>query len=291
MAVYFIWGFSFLLSAIAQRVTTPFVLMAYRFDFAALLMTALYFLRRKKPTIHPKKIKKLLLLGFFEPCLYFIGEQYGIRYTNSAFSGIMIAVVPIVTLLFSSLILKKRASGIQWCYSFLSIAGIIVIVLTENSGGEVHGCGILFLAGAVITGSLFIVLSNLLSAEFSAWERSMAMQIMGAVFFSVLSLIENRDCPAMLLEPLMHPDSLGAILFLSIFSSALGYLLYNYAIANAPVATIAVMANLTTVISVLAGIFFLGDRFSPISGAAMIFVLAGIRGVQKNEPNPGQELQ
>lgn len=281
VAVYTIWGFSFLASAVAQKVTTPFVLLAYRFDIATLLLAVPLLLGKEKLSLSGKKAGMLLLLGLIEPCLYFIGEQYGVRYTNSAFSGILIAMIPIVTLLLSAVVLRERPSRAQWLFSLLSIAGIIVITLSEEKGGTVSLLGVICLVGAVITGSACTVLSRKISDVFSTYERSMVMQLMGAVFFTALAVLENRADPSALIEPLRHPDAVLAILYLAVFASVIGYTLFNFSVANAPIARVVVLVNLTTVISVIAGVVILGDSLTLVSAVAMAAVLIGIWGVQK----------
>lgn len=281
VTVYTVWGFSFLASAIAQEVTTPFVLLAYRFDIAAVLMVLPMLFGKKKLSLAGKNIKGLLLLGLMEPCLYFIGEQYGLRFTNSAFSGIIIAMIPIVTLLLSAVMLKERPTRAQWLFSLLSIAGILVITLAEEQGGEVRALGVICLVAAVFTGALCTVLSRKISDDFSTYERSVVMQLMGAVFFTILAVAENHADPAALIEPLRDPDAVLALLYLAVFSSVIGYTLFNFSVANAPLTRVAVLVNLTTVISVIAGVAILGDSLTVVSAVAMAAVLIGIWGVQK----------
>ena len=280
-AVYIFWGFTFLASAVAQGISTPFVLLAYRFDSAALLMAIPLLIGKQKISLRGKNIKALLMLGLMEPCLYFIGEQYGVRYTNSAFSGVIIAVIPIVTLMLSAIVLNDRPSPAQWLFSLLSIAGVVVITLSEGGEGAVRPLGVLCLIGAVLTGSACTVISRRTSDNFSVYERTLVMQLMGAVFFTALALMENAGNPSALIEPLAHKDFVLAVLYLSVFASVLGYTLFNYAIAYAPVARVVILVNLTTVISVIAGVIILGDHFSPVSAVAMLAVLVGIWGVQK----------
>ena len=102
------WGLSFLASSIGQESASPFVLMSYRFDIALLALTVPVLLGKQKLDLRGKSIKPLLLLGSMEPCIYFIGEQYGLKYSSSAFSGIMIAVIPIVTIIFGGV--SQRAA-------------------------------------------------------------------------------------------------------------------------------------------------------------------------------------
>ncbi|MDO4815572.1 MAG: DMT family transporter [Bacillota bacterium] len=285
IGVYTLWGFSFMASDVGQRSVTPFTLLAYRFDIAVLLLTIPILLGKKKIRLKGKNIKPMLLLGTMEPCLYFIGEQYGLRYTNSAFSGVMIAVIPIVTLIMAAIFLKDSPSKAQWLFSALSIGGIVVITLSENSGGGISFVGVLCLVLAVLTGSAYGVLSRSLRDEFDVYERTYIMQVMGAVFYTVLMLIEQKGQLGAVIEPLARPDFVLSILYLAVGASVIGYTLFNYAVSNAPMANTIIFCNLTTVLSVAAGIVILGDPFSVVSIIAMAVVLVGIWGVQKFTPN------
>lgn len=284
VGVYTLWGFSFLASKVGQEAATPFVLIAYRFDIAVLVLSIPIILGKVKIRLRGKNIKPLLLLGAMEPCIYFIGEQYGLRFTNSAFSGLMIAVIPIVTLIMAAAFLKDRPSRAQWLFSLLSIAGIALITVVENSGGQVQLIGVIFLIAAVISGSAYGVISRGISDEFSVYERTYFMQLMGGVFYTVLALIEQRGNLGALVAPFADGGFVISLLYLALGASVLGYSLFNYAVSNAPMANVVSLCNLTTVISVAAGIVLLGEPFSPVSLIAMLAVLVGIWGVQKFPP-------
>lgn len=284
IGVYTLWGFSFMASDVGQRSVTPFTLLAYRFDIAVLLLSIPVILGKKKIRLKGKNIKPMLLLGTMEPCLYFIGEQYGLRYTNSAFSGVMIAVIPIVTLIMAAVFLKDRPSKAQWLFSALSIAGIVVITLSENNGGGISFVGVACLVMAVLTGSAYGVLSRSLRDEFDVYERTYIMQVMGAVFYTVLMLIEQKGQLGAVVAPLADREFVLSVLYLAVGASVIGYTLFNYAVSNAPMANTIIFCNLTTVLSVAAGIVILGDPFSAVSVIAMAVVLVGIWGVQKFSP-------
>lgn len=284
VGVYTLWGFSFLASKVGQEAATPFVLIAYRFDIAVLVLSIPIILGKVKIRLRGKNIKPLLLLGAMEPCIYFIGEQYGLRFTNSAFSGLMIAVIPIVTLIMAAAFLKDRPSRAQWLFSLLSIAGIALITLVENSGGQVQLIGVIFLIAAVISGSAYGVISRGISDEFTVFERTYFMQLMGGVFYTVLALIEQRGYLGALTAPFSNGGFVISLLYLALGASVLGYSLFNYAVSNAPMANVVSLCNLTTVISVAAGVVLLDEPFSPVSAIAMLAVLVGIWGVQKFPP-------
>ena len=68
---YFIWGFTFLASRIAQDYGTPFVLLFWRFALAFLVLNLLRLTGRFPVRFRSRKLWPVLLAGLFEPVLYF----------------------------------------------------------------------------------------------------------------------------------------------------------------------------------------------------------------------------
>jgi len=286
LGVFTIWGFSFLASKVAQRAASPLVVLMYRFDIATLVMALPLMIKRPKIRRKGRSLKGLIALGICEPVVYFLGEQYGLKYSNSAFCGVMIAMIPVVTLMMTAAFLKERPTRPQWLFSLLSIAGVAAITVMAGGDGQVTPRGVALLAVAVLTGSAYSVISRGISGDFTAYERSLAMQLMGAVFFTALAVIEAGGDFAALAAPMENGSFLFAALYLSLGASVAGYLLFNYAVANAPMANVVSLSNLTTVLSVLAGVAA-GESFSWGSAVALVVILLGIWGVQRTGPVQG----
>jgi len=106
------------------------------------------------------------------------------------------------------------------------------------------------------------------------------MLVMGAVAFTVLAVLENLSCPRELIAPLGQLPFWAGVLYLALGASVAGYSLFNYAVSAAPMANVIAFCNLTTVLSVLAGIFLLKEPFRPGSIVALCIILLGIWGVQ-----------
>lgn len=284
--VYFIWGFTFLASAVAQRSASPMILLMYRFDIASILMLVPVLIGKKSISFKGKNVLPLILMGICEPVIYFIGEQYGIKNTNSSFAGICISVIPLVTMFMAAIFLKERPRPVQWFFSVVSICGVIAIsVFTSEAGGNITVKGILWLVLAIVTAAGYVTLNRVSSeGNFSVYERTVVVQLEGAVFYTLSSVIENFSNLSALITPASHSDFLMAVLFLALFASAIGYSLHNYALDNAPVANITTLNALVTIISVIAGVVILGEPFSFKAAVAMAVVLVGIWGVQKFTP-------
>lgn len=286
ITVYTIWGFTFLASSLAQRTASPMVLLMYRFDIASLLMLLPVIFGRKKLKLKGRKLRSPLLMGLCEPCVYFLGEQYGLKNTNSSISGIFISIIPLVSMALTAVVLGEKPGKKQWLFAAVSIMGIIAIsVFSSGAGGSITAKGVLWLLVAILTAGFYTLLNRISSREnFGVYERTILMQLEGAVFFTAGSVLTNAGHLSALLSPLSEPSFMLSIIYLSVFASVLGYLLHNYALDHAPVANVSTLCGLVTIISVLAGVVILDEPFSFRCAVAMVVVLIGIRGVQKYTP-------
>jgi len=284
-----IFGFSFVFSRLALNVASPFVMLMYRFGvaFGVLSLVALWaagsgrqdWLRFR---LHWRKIGPLVALGLVQPVLYFLCESYGISLTNATVSGVIIALVPIAALGAGALFLHEKPTLRQIAFSLLSIAGVVVMTLQQSAGGAVQPLGILLLIGAVLSGVGFNILSRGLSQRFSALERTYVMMGVGFVCFSGLALAETRFDLTLLAAPLQSHTFLASMIYLSLFSSILAFLGLNYASTVLPVSKTTAFCNLTTVLSVFAGVVSLGESFTVVSLAAAVVIILGVVGVQRS---------
>jgi len=283
-----IFGFSFMFSRMALSVAQPFVLLMYRFviAFGLIALIALWARRSGRQgwlrfRLSRDGIIRLLPLGLCQPVAYFLCESYGVSMTNATFSGVIIALIPIAVLIFGALFLREFPSARQVLFALVSIAGVAAMTFAQSAQGEVQPLGAVLLLGAVISAVIFNLMSRKTSADFSALERTFVMMMVGAVSFTLLAVLQNLQSPARLFAPLAEPVFLGALGYLSVLSSIVAFLMLNYANTELPVARVAVFANLTTVISLFAGVLFLGEPFGWLSLIASVVIIAGIWGVQK----------
>ena len=290
-----IFGFSFMFSRIALDIAQPFVMLMYRFigAFLALNLLALWSVHsgRGKNTdgkidsmrfsLRGKSIAPLLALGVVQPVIYFLCESYGISLTNSTFSGVIIALIPIVALGMGALLLGEIPRRAQVLYSLLSIMGVVLMTMMQSAEGEIRPLGVILLFGAVLSGVVFNIISRGISSRFSALERTYVMMLIAAGTFTLLAVISTGGDLQVLLAPVKNGRFLLAIGYLSLVSSVAAFLLLNYANNYLPVAKTTAFCNLTTVISLFAGVVFLGEPFGVVSLIASVMIVLGIWGVQK----------
>ena len=277
---HFFWGLSFLASRTGLNEAHVFTLLSHRFLLAFLLMHCfprqVAGIRRERQALLP-----LLALGLAQPVVYFLGEQYGILHSSTSFSGVMIAMIPVVSTLAAAPILKERPSWGQLFFSLLSVGGVIGVGLLNRGSGSLDWLGLVFLVIAVLAGSAYSLLSRGISHRASPFARTYAMTGMGALVFTVLALLRCRGSLEAYLRPFRALPYLLSVGFLSLFCSVLCFFLSNYAISRLPLARETVFANLTTAVSFFAGVLVLREPFSPLALVYILLILVGIYGVQR----------
>lgn len=95
-----IFGFSFMFSKVLLNAGISILcLLAVRFSIAFIGLSILAVFRIGKLGFKEQKKKNsimlLFALGFCQPVLYFVCENYGIALTNSVISGAFIAMIPV----------------------------------------------------------------------------------------------------------------------------------------------------------------------------------------------------
>ncbi len=265
LTVAVIFGFSFMFTKEALNVLAPFQLLGFRFASAVLLLTLLRIAGLIKVDYRGKKLGKLLLLTAFQPLFYFTCETIGVKLTSASEAGMMIAVIPILAAVLGAIFLKERPSMLQFSFIILSVVGVIFIIYmrgSTQSGSDFTG--VLILMGAVLAAAVFNILSRANSLKFTPVEITYLMMWVGAVAFNTIGLGRALLDGVPIVEyfhALTDPRAYFAVLYLAVLSSVLAFFLLNFSLSQIEAAQAAVFANLTTVISILAGVLILKEKF------------------------------
>jgi drug/metabolite transporter (DMT)-like permease len=274
----FLFGFSFLFTKTLTESVSPMTLLSWRFIIAFLVLNICVLTHIIKVDFKNKSISPLFWVAIFHPVLYFIGETLGIKLTTTSESGAIIACVPIVTVVLSALILKESTTKLQVFGISITAAGIIVIVLMKGLEASFNPIGYAMLLLAVVSYSLFAVFSQK-AVEFTSAEKTYAMITSGTIAFTSVALVENAKHGTLkefAMLPFTNVDFLISVLYLGIGCSVVAFLLYNTAIACIGTNRSASFVGICTIVTVVAGIVILKEKFSILQGIGTVLVLGGV---------------
>ena len=270
-----IWGFSYLFTRIALSVASPDALLIARFSTAFLVLNIMLLTGKYKLDLRGKSIKTLVAFSILEP-VYFYLESYSILYTNVTYSGVVLAIVPIVAMIFAAIFLKEYPTQKQFIFSTLPILGVIMITLSGSKLGIVSPFGILLLFLTLIASAIYRTLNRKLAEEYSSFERTYFMIGVSMIVFVTIGMIKEKGNINVFIEPLFNEKFIFSILILSVFCSVLCHNIVNYAAGKLSVMTLSIYGTLTTICSTFSGFIFLKEPLTPITFMGSILIIIGV---------------
>jgi len=275
------YGLSYGFTKAATLVASPFALLAWRFVVAVLFLGAGILLGIARVDFRGKSLRALLPVVALCPALYFIGETFGIKFSGASESGIFLAVIPVVAIIASTIMLRKRPSRQQVVGICITFAGVVTTTLAAGLRPSFSVPGYLFLLLAVLSYSLYMVYV-IRAHEFSGVELTFAMLVAGAVTYVLLACLEalidggGAGIVALLTLPTREHTVLWAALYQGIVCGAISFLLGNVAIQYLGVNRDASFVGISTFVSILAGVLLLGEPFSLLQGVGAAIIIAGV---------------
>ncbi len=284
VVVAVIFGFSFMFTKNALDFVTPNQLVAFRFLIAAILMTILWAVGAIKINLKGRPWGPIFALALVQPVLYFFCETKGVDLTTSSEAGLLIALIPVFVTVLGAVFLKELPTVPQVVFILLSVIGVAFIVAGGQkltASGQI--LGLVALLGAVLSAAAYNIFSRHLSQTFNPTEITFVMMWVGAIVFSGATVLESLKRGEMIdFGYLFKIKELWvAGLYLGIFSSVIAFFGMNYTLARIEASRNAVFSNLSTIVSVFAGVCFRGEPFFRGHLLGGTLILLGVWGVNR----------
>lgn len=276
-----ITGLSFLFTKIALGTTNPLDLLAHRFTASFLGIMIPVSLKWVKLDLNKERIKKVIPLAIFYPLMFFGFQAFGLQYASSSEAGILLAVIPVFTLILASYFLKEQTTLMQKLSIVLSVTGVIYITIKKGSTFEFNNIkGIILLLLSALSFAGYSIKARGLTKDFSTAELSFIMNAFGFLLFNIAAIgnhLIHGNMQSFFL-PLKEASFIIAVLYLGILSSLVTSLLTNYVLSKIEASKMSVFSNLGTVISIIAGAVFLKEKIFYYHIIGSILIVSGVIG-------------
>lgn len=271
-----IWGFSFLFTKTGLAIAPdPKVMLAHRFLLSTLLMLIPVLMGKKKLSFQGKKWGPLCVL-LITQLSYYLFETYGVLYTNSTIAGLVLAVVPVVTVATGALFLKEYPGKGQLLFCIMPVIGVILITVSGKELGVVTPLGLLFLLLTMLSSAFYKTANRTMSVEFSAYERTFLVLAVSALGFGISGMTAVKWDVAVFLAPLGNGKYLVSVASLSVLCSIAANLLVNYALGHLPLFQVSSFGALSTLCTAVAGVLILKEPFSLSLAVGGVLILVGV---------------
>ena len=265
-----IWGFNFVVIKVGVAEVPPLMLVALRFFFCAL--PAVFFVKRPAAPLRSLAVYGLLL-GLGEFCFLFTAIKLG---APAGLSSILLQSQAFFTALLAAVFLKERLRAHNIVGMLVAGAGLAAFGL--SSGGAAGGLTPVLL--------LMILLAGLGWAGANVFTRTMpGADALGLIVWSSLFsplplaglslLVEGPRAIAASVSGL-GLLTVGALAYLVILSTLLGYGLWNHLILRHGAGRIAPFSLMVPVFGLAFAALVFGEGLGPLDAAGAALIAAGL---------------
>lgn len=269
-----IWAASFVWSKIALEYYSSFTIVFFRLIISSIFLL-IFFLFYKRLFLLPDRrhLPIFLLLSFFEPFLYFIGETTGLSYVSPAVAAVIIAVIPLFTPFAALIFLRERISVLNLIGISISMCGIILVIFEKGMKLIVAWEGLALLFLAVFSAVAYSVIVKKLPKKYSVFNILLYQNVIGAFFFMPIVLIFFTEN---IISTGFQKDAFWAIMQLGFFASTLAFLFFLYALRRLSINNVNVFTNVIPIFTLIISWLLLKDiiMFHQIIG--IIVVILGV---------------
>jgi drug/metabolite transporter (DMT)-like permease len=271
-----IWGGAFTLNKIALDIYTPEVIVAGRLIVgSAFLIVLIYFIYRRF-SFNLSQLNYYLFMSLVGIVIPFIAIINGQRNIDSAMAGILMATMPITTILLSHFFLVDEKINQQKFIGFLiSFFGVFILIYREDLFINNSFSKTLISQLQVMLGSTLYSIAAIYGKKYKMTDPVSASTgtILFATFFMLIYLIfideSNVSIPMLLVN--------YNILLLGILCTAIATIIYFQILQTAGASFLSIMNFLIPLWAILFGILILNDDFSWNYIFGLLIILSGIK--------------
>ncbi len=230
LSVAIIWGVSFVATKIVVEQIPPTSAAFLRFLIAFAVLIIVSKFRKGNQQIDPKDRFYIIMMGIMGVTLYFLFENYGLKFTSAANGSLIVSTVPIFTIIFNAIFLKKKFPPITIAGIILGFLGIYILIfgLSLNMHINWKGDAVMFLSVIAWLGYTFY--AKKVNKKYNSIQITRELTFYGALFFIPFVIYDIIKEPAFILS--FNINSVLAILYLGIICSALAYVMWNKALKD-----------------------------------------------------------
>ena len=273
--VYLFWGSTYLGIAIAVEQIPPALMCATRFLIAGIVMLAYCGISGRRILYSPRQLWHMAAVGILLLMGGNLTLSYAERIVPSGLSALLIAVTPLWFLVLDArLIGHHQISNRGMTGLALGVVGMVVLLWPKLTATGSIGHRELWFSLSLLAGSFSWALGSVLSKVWQSSEvdplSSTSWQVVFAGVANLIFALLNGD----LFHVVWTARGLGAVLYLIVGGSWIGYTSYIYVLRHAPSSKASTYAYVNPVVAVFLGWLVLHeslDRYI-LMGSAIVVV-------------------
>jgi drug/metabolite transporter (DMT)-like permease len=267
LGVVLVWASAFPAIRVAAPGLGPIGLSVVRLAVATVALLAIAVLARARLP-RPRDLGWIIACGFFGMTAYQLLLNWGEESVPAGTASMIIAGAPLVSVAVARLIARERVSPVTVGGSVLALGGVAFVCLARS--GASLSASVWIVVAAMVVQGIYHPLQRPLLQRYSSLEVACFTMVAGTVM--TLPFVPFG------LDRLLHAGA-GAWLaaaYLGLLPSALGFVLWGYAVARMPIAVSTSLLYLVSPVAVLLAWVWLGELPLATEMLGGLVVVAGV---------------
>lgn len=273
VAVMFTWGANVPMLKYIGTHVPPVTVTGMRILMAGIAVFIVLKLMNilRKPT---KREWGFIVAGSFSNVLlHHLFLNIGLAETSATSGGLILGTGPILTAIAAAIFLKYFPSRLQWLGLLLGISGVTIAVLVGAEGLDTN-IGDFYVFISIFSQVLSYMVVSKAARTLDPRVMTAYMMVLGSFGLIVTSLIME---PGGMYEFLDAPPMFWLVFLASgLISTAMGHMIYNYAIGQAGATQSAIFMNLNPLFAMILSSLFLGEILTWRHFVGFILIVAGV---------------
>jgi drug/metabolite transporter (DMT)-like permease len=290
LVIWTVWGSTYLAIRIVVREMPPFAAASLRFGVAGLVMAAVAFFvdrRHGWPTRRQwvdYALVGVLLLGGGNALV-----MWAEKTVPSGIAALIVATVPMWITFLDGL----RPGGQPWTVrvwlgTLIGLLGVALVAWPEGGVQAGHWLAVIALQVASISWTIGSLYSQSVPARLPLFSAAAVEMLAGSAALFLESRLVREDLAGIATA---SPVTWGALAYLAVFGSLLGFTAFAYCLNELPASTVGTYAYVNPVVAVLLGSLVLGEPVSAglVSGGALILLAVLLTTMRRPARQPRPE--
>jgi len=267
------WSFSFIWTRVAIHSFHPMTLITLRLAIASLLLLVVARSRGKLQKLRKKDIKWFVMLAFFEPFLYYVGETYGLTMVESTLAAVIVSTIPLFAPMLAFVILREKIGLSNIIGIVVSLVGVFFVIYEPGGGFRVNPLGVALLFLAVFAAICYATVLRKIPTYYSNMSVIFYQSSLGLLFFIPTFFLTGYSSISTLK---VSAESLTALLMLSVFASVIAFVLFAGAVRKVGVTRTNVFVNLIPVFTAILSWVILDELLTVSKWIGIFIVVIGL---------------
>jgi len=268
------WSYSFIWYKDVFVFYKPITLVLFRLVISSIFLFALTLSLKRLDPLKLHDIKNFLLLAFFEPFMYFIGESFGVSLIPSTLAAVIVATIPLFSPIGAYYFHDERISMMNFLGIVVSIIGVGIVIFHKGFGViDANPVGVALMFLAVIAALGYSVVIKKMTTRYNVFSVITYQNTFGILFFIPLFFIFEFDH---FKTVTITWDVMVPLLKLGIFASSFAFIFFTYSVKNLGITKANIFTNTIPVVTAILAWIYLGEELTYTKVVGIVVVIGGL---------------